>query len=369
MDPPTFMESRQGFKQLVAPTNHTFRRDKVRVVRQGTIEDYRCNTPGCSTKYHIHKDWFRIKGSCKHPANAVRVSVEKVVQEVSQLVKGDARISTRDARAQIASKLKNPIELMELQKMSTLTRRLNRVAKKAVTEDDNDTEFQFEQVLTSQNQPYVLSRIQEEENESIIFCSPNQLSILKRAKLWAMDGTFCTLPKPWKQLYIIHAVLGEEENVAAFPCCFVLMHRKTKKSYINIFSEISNHLDGHVPEAALIDQEMGVRSALERLFPGIQIFVCYFHLKQTFYRKITSLNLHKTYNTDIIIAHHLKSFAALAFLPPDDIPIGFEELQEHSPELKQALKKQGQRKEVIEFEDFIEKNYIGRVAGRQVFQI
>ncbi len=349
---------------LLAPSNHRFRKDSINRDKSKTY--FRCCTANCKTRYTTTENWFEVRGACKHPANAARVAVEKIIQTASEMVQGDVRITTRDAKMFITKSLQTDAERRELEKMSTLTRHLNRVSKKAVNEAMAG-DFHFEDVKTSCGKEYV-TIIESVPEDIIMFCSDEQLKIMKRAKLWAMDGTFQTIPKPWKQIYIIHAVVGEEEDIGCFPCCFVLMTKRTKDNYRKIFEQICSKLDGSKPAAVILDQEKAVMSTLKLVFPGVQLYICYFHLKQAFYRKIRKLDLADAYNMSPVIAEHLKCFAALAFLKPEDIPTAFEDLQTHSEELVAALKHFGKKNKVRQFEDFIEDGYIGRIAGRQVLK-
>ena len=51
-----------------------------------------------------------------------------------------------------------------------------------------------------------------------------------------MDGTFKTAPKLFKQLYIVHAKLGD----TAISCAYALLTDKTQESYEELLQALVN---------------------------------------------------------------------------------------------------------------------------------
>uniref|UniRef100_A0AC34GDJ7 Uncharacterized protein n=1 Tax=Panagrolaimus sp. ES5 TaxID=591445 RepID=A0AC34GDJ7_9BILA len=54
---------------------------------------------------------------------------------------------------------------------------------------------------------------EEEEDKPviIIFGSPEGIKRLKEYPNWSLDGTFYVAPKPWKQLYLINALIDKRK--------------------------------------------------------------------------------------------------------------------------------------------------------------
>jgi hypothetical protein len=45
----------------------------------------------------------------------------------------------------------------------------------------------------------------------LIFATQKQLQLLKKARRWYIDGTFFITPKPFYQVYVIHAFIRHGE--------------------------------------------------------------------------------------------------------------------------------------------------------------
>lgn len=375
LEEPTFMESgrqsrckdklvREVGMLLITSQNHRFRMDKSKKLKddKSARKYWRCTNTGCKSRYVTTEDWYCSINVCQHPANAAKIAVEKVIQEVGRQMTSTTGISTRDARGRIAAELKDDVLRMEISKIKTLSRRLNRISKKAVVEVDN-TPFSFESVRTKTGKKFLLERLDEDDRDTVILSSPDQLAILKDATVWAMDGTFSTLPVPWKQLYIIHGFKGEGESLTCFPLVYILMKRRCQNDYLAIFKVIINRLEGSTPHSVIIDQELAVRNALTKLMPDAKVFLCWFHFKQAIFRKIKSLGLAQLYNAEYMAAHLFKSYAALAFLKPEHISIAFDELVNRKTEDVDLLKKYNLEEKMREFDKYFEDQYVGRLRS------
>lgn len=72
----------------------------------------------------------------------------------------------------------------------------------------------------------------------LIFGTENNLSLLRRAHLWLVDGTFKTAPRLFYQLYTVHCIFESE----TFPVLYALLPNKSSATYESMFKEIKAHL-------------------------------------------------------------------------------------------------------------------------------
>jgi hypothetical protein len=67
------------------------------------------------------------------------------------------------------------------------------------------------------------------------------------------------------------------------------MSSKTQQQYDSAFEAVFNLRDDFHPERFLIDFERGVKNAIERNCPNIQVKGCNFHFGQCIWRQIQQL--------------------------------------------------------------------------------
>jgi len=76
----------------------------------------------------------------------------------------------------------------------------------------------------------------------------------------------------------------------------------------------------------VMDYEMAAISAAEKVFPGASIQGCHFHFSQAIKRQLlTDMKIKAEESVEFALL--IKSFYALAFLPPEHIEIAFVELK------------------------------------------
>ena len=69
-----------------------------------------------------------------------------------------------------------------------------------------------------------------------------------------------------------------------------------------------------------------ILNAVMRTYPDTSVSGCFFRFCQSSYRKIVSLDYKNQYHNDNTFNLNIRCFAALIFLPYDDVISGFEEL-------------------------------------------
>lgn len=77
-----------------------------------------------------------------------------------------------------------------------------------------------------------------DEGTILIFVSPKQLNLLSKASVWIMDGTFVTAPRSFKQIFTIHANIGEANSRRFIPVVYMLLPRKNESTYNSAFTEL-----------------------------------------------------------------------------------------------------------------------------------
>ena len=114
------------------------------------------------------------------------------------------------------------------------------------------------------------------------FASDEQLNVLQSTDEFLVDGTFKVVPEIFYQLYIIHAVYRQH----VVPVIYALLHRKTAETYQRLINEILKFAPCWNPRLFMLDFEQASINALKSSFPTTSLSGCFFHLKQSFHRKL-----------------------------------------------------------------------------------
>lgn len=69
----------------------------------------------------------------------------------------------------------------------------------------------------------------------MILASDACIQVLLAAKRLSVDGTFTTMPLPFKQLFV---VMGTTDNNITVPCVFALLPDKSFETYLAMFRRI-----------------------------------------------------------------------------------------------------------------------------------
>ncbi|CAB4420785.1 unnamed protein product [Rhizophagus irregularis] len=150
-----------------------------------------------------------------------------------------------------------------------------------------------------------------------------------------MDGTFRTVPTLFHQMYTVHALVGGESNSRVLPMVYILMTSRSKVIYERIFQELTDLAEeaGQMlaPPMIITDFEQAAINAAQVEFPGSVHKGCFFHLCQSFWRKIQSLGLASEYGNSEEFSIKLRHMTALAFLPSSEIPHAFDQIKSLMP--------------------------------------
>lgn len=182
---------------------------------------------------------------------------------------------------------------------------------------------------------------------------------MRNSSSWQMDGTFQSCPTIFKQIYSIHAYVGNDAmSRKMVPVVYCLLPDKTEESYMTFFKELKSYaleVDCVLNPAHIVtDFELAVINVIKIEFPDATHNGCLFHFGQNIWRKIQSCHLATKYGKDSDFSLKLRHMISLAYLPPEEILEAFTMLKDNVfPEEAEA---------VVEY---LEKYYVvGKIHSR-----
>ena len=160
-----------------------------------------------------------------------------------------------------------------------------------------------------------------------VLCSPENLKLLKENKHWCTDGTFKVAPILFFQVHVKHITI----EGLVYPMFYALLQNKSQQTY-KILLDMLLYLEPDIrPDTILCDCEKAFHNAVSEVFSNTCLVGCLFHLGQSVWRKIGSLNLRYLYLHNENIHLFCKMLVALAFIHFDDDVAVFEKLQDDIP--------------------------------------
>ena len=136
---------------------------------------------------------------------------------------------------------------------------------------------------------------------------------------------------------------------------YILLQRKNRRSYEEMLEMIVEQCRDRLQKSLKIDKiiidfELAVCKAVQRIFPECQISFCHFHFCQAIYRRVQKLNLFTSFANDPTIYAQVRILMALAYLPPNDIDLVFSKLNDNASEMVKPLM------------EYMNKNFISSTA-------
>ena len=126
---------------------------------------------------------------------------------------------------------------------------------------------------------------QNDHERIILFGDPDMLRVLETSNFSLADGTYKVTPKTFYQLYSIHVSLSG----IAPACIYAFLPNKTEKTYHRFLEALKILAPDSRPENILLDFEQAAVQAFQKNFPETKLSGCFFHLSQSFMRKIAEL--------------------------------------------------------------------------------
>lgn len=190
----------------------------------------------------------------------------------------------------------------------------------------------------------------DHDSKIVMLSSPRSLSFLASSPRLYADGTFKTCPKFFYQLYVLHAF----QNGFYVPCVFFILPGKSQELYRKMLGhllQVCGDLDINITTSTIyVDQEIAMISAVQSTFPDVNVKLCQFHIRQSWYRKIQSLGLCTEYKDgNSSVGKWLKLFFGLPAIDACDIQDCFAfSIMDDAPDSQACA----------EFADYVFKNYI-----------
>jgi len=145
---------------------------------------------------------------------------------------------------------------------------------------------------------------------------------LNHAPEWHGDGTFKTAPPPFKQVYSLHAKVGDSTP----PLVYIFLMNKRKQTYITLLREVSSICGGYQPQSILIDFEISFWQAVRDIFPNCHLQGCHFHLTKSIQRKTKEVGAWGPYLGNENFRQAVQCLTALACVPVAHVENAFDEV-------------------------------------------
>ena len=173
----------------------------------------------------------------------------------------------------------------------------------------------------------------ESANRILVFGSEKGLRHLCRSNTWFMDGTHCTAPGIFNQIYVIRAPLGE----SAVTCVYALLPGKSQEVYETMFSAIQDKCEelgfGADPLHIVTDFEQAVIRVVRATFgEHVSHRGCFYHLTQSTWRKVQELGMVELYKSNDDVKLICGMIDGLAFLPVGNVSDGMDYLRNNTPD-------------------------------------
>lgn len=112
------------------------------------------------------------------------------------------------------------------------------------------------------------------------------------------------------------------------------MTRKTTEAYMNVFEFIEQKLFKMKPVLVMTDYEDGMRLAIRKYWPNVEIRGCWFHLKRAINRKCRNLGLKRTIEQNVNARKVKEMLANIPLLPSTQILEAYASIKKYANKKK-----------------------------------
>lgn len=258
-----------------------------------------------------------------HAANAAKVHAKHIMTEI----KTQALQSVESPHKIVSEVLSHvPLEVVaNVPKLDNLKRNVRRQRQSKEDFPDNPSarnefEIPIKYTNTTRNEEFLLFDSGKIESRMLLFGTKKFVDLMKSNRNWYVDGTFKKCPDVFCQIYTLHVIIKNK----SIPVIYGLLPNKSKETYFKLFQKIKEFIGDVIPLSIMLDFELAVIQAIEEVFPGSLIRLCFFHLCQSLYRQICEKGLKAKYDKDIVFASKCKQLCSLAYVPVDQVEHYFE---------------------------------------------
>ena len=132
----------------------------------------------------------------------------------------------------------------------------------------------------------------EDPERLLIFGQQALLKLLESTQhLWLADRTFKLCPGIFFQLFTIHTSINGYNPL----CIYALLPNKREKTYERLLIAVKEKIPNSRPTRIFVDFEKAAMNAFQKFFTDATLSGCYFHLCQSFVRKINEVGLKSVY--------------------------------------------------------------------------
>jgi len=139
----------------------------------------------------------------------------------------------------------------------------------------------------------------EIEGRVPVFATRENIEILCRSPIWFVDGTFKASPTIFTQLFTVIGLRQRnhpEGEDTLLPFVYALLEGNHEKEYVRVLEPVKDavaryHVNACVPLKIMSDFELAIMNTFEKVYPGVEITGCFFHLGQSVYHQVQEKGL------------------------------------------------------------------------------
>ena len=197
----------------------------------------------------------------------------------------------------------------------------------------------------------------------VVFSHPTLIAGFSRAKHFSYDGTYYTVPKLFKQNFIVMF----EAHSHYFPALMSLLTGHTEEHYLAVFRLLLRMAPDFEGCIGMGDFEKASRKAGEAILghiPGLCFKGCFFHYCNCIVKHLRSCKLMKKYMKNVAFYQWARKVMAIPLLPPNLIIPTWNDLR-----LVQFFDAEPvHRRSLDKFKNYVTNTWIGRIGvnGRWV---
>jgi len=356
MTPGLVMSTTNRGKPMVIYRGFRYRIDKPKKnALPSALKRHRCNmVKGCTGKLHLEHGEVVFESSHSHDADPAEAEAKDAYSKMKAMVRQLKEVSVKAVMDGAYEQLSDDVQA-RLPRKSTVQRTLQN-QKGDILKNPNSRDFEIPEEFAD----FILFDTGADDAERIIVFGLTRLLRRLGTDIVYGDGTFDKCPDIFFQIYTLHGKIGESYP----PLVYFLLPGKTSAIYERmliitkdlLFEDFGIILN---PKSFMVDFEVAMRKAIEKVFPEATVKGCFFHLTQSLTRKVASLGLKSRYSEDIDTRLLIRSLSALAFVPEEDV-------QELFAVLALTFPDEEVFKELLRY---FERNYVGHLMDAPRFSI